>query len=84
MDFQDYLWKEVADCHMKEGIQGATFMVKNTRGGTVTLEYLPKSQARMLYRYAQEREEEMSEYRRQRELEDSRARAGGGNNSEYK
>jgi len=79
MDFQDFLWKEIADCHMKEGILGATFTVKIIKGGgIVSLDYLPKSQARLLYRYAQEREEEMDEYRRQRELEDSRARAGGG------
>jgi hypothetical protein len=78
MDFQDYLWKEIADCHMKEGVLGATFLVKNIKGGQISLDYLPKAQARMLYRYAQEREEEMADYRRQRELEDSRAKAGGG------
>ncbi|GAL76075.1 hypothetical protein JCM19275_2207 [Nonlabens ulvanivorans] len=25
MDFQDFQWKDVRDCHMKEGIMGATF-----------------------------------------------------------
>jgi len=79
MSFQDYLWKEIADCHIKEGILGATFTIKKIKGGgIISLDYLPKSQARLLYRYAQEREEEMEEYRRQRELENSRARAGGG------
>lgn len=42
------------------------------------MDYLPKSQARLLYRFAQEKEEEMSEFRRQRDLENSRAAAGGG------
>ena len=78
MDFQDFLWKEIADCHIKEGILGATFTAKKVKGGIISMDYLPKSQARLLYRYAQEREEEMDEYRRQRELENSRARAGGG------
>lgn len=79
MNFQDFLWKEIDDCHMKEGILGATFSVKILKGGgVVSLDYLPKAQARLLYRYAQEREEEMDEYRRQRELENSRASAGGG------
>lgn len=79
MNFQDLLWKEISDCHMKEGILGATFTVKKLKGGGIlSLDYLPKSQARLLYRYAQEREEEMDEYRRQRELENSRAKAGGG------
>lgn len=78
MNFQDLLWKEVKDCHMSEGMLGATFTVTLMNGGFLKMDYLPKAQARMLYRYAQEREEEMTEYRRQRELEDSRARAGGG------
>ena len=78
MDFDDYLWKEVEDCHIREGIVGSTFTVNTIKGESVELDYLPKSQARMLYRYAQEQEEAMREYRRQLDLENSRARAGGG------
>lgn len=78
MDFDDYLWKEVQDCEMREGIMGATFTVNTLKGQHIALDYLPKAQARLLYRYAQEREEEMAEYRRQRDLEDARAKAGGG------
>lgn len=78
MDFQDYLWKDVADCHIKEGILGATFMLKTVRNFTNMLEYLPKNQARKLYQFAQQKEEEMMDYRRQRDLEDKRAIAGGG------
>lgn len=77
MSFDDFLWKEVADCHMKEGILGATFSVQTTKKRKYSLDYLPKAQARILYRFAQEREEEMSEYRRGRELEQARAAAGG-------
>ena len=78
MHFDDFLWKEVGDCHMKEGIMGATFYLKTIRNRVISVDYLPKAQARLLYRYAQEREEEMAEYRRQRELEHTRAAAGGG------
>lgn len=78
MEFRDFLWKEILDCHMKEGLLGASFTVKTVKGGFVSLDYLPKAQARKLYRYAQEREEEMSEYRRERDLESARAAAGGG------
>ncbi len=78
MSFQDYLWKEVADCHIKEGIMGSIFSVRLTNRGSNIINYVPKAQARKLYRYGQEREEEMSEYRRQRELENARASAGGG------
>jgi len=78
MDFQDYLWKDIADCHMKEGILGADFKIKTVKGQINMLDYLPKSQARRLYQFAQGKEEEMIDYRRQRDLEDKRAAAGGG------
>jgi hypothetical protein len=78
MDFQDYQWKDIADCHMKEGILGAVFKLKTTKGQINMMDYLPKAQARKLYQFAQGKEEEMREFRRQRELEDKRAAAGGG------
>jgi len=78
MDFQDYNWKDVVDCHIKEGILGATFTMTTVRNFNNMMDYLPKNQARKLYQYAQEKEEEMREYRRQKELEDKRAAAGGG------
>jgi hypothetical protein len=42
------------------------------------MEDIPKAQARRLYRFAQEMEETKKEERRQRDLEDKRAIAGGG------
>ncbi|MCL1668016.1 PH domain-containing protein [Elizabethkingia ursingii] len=78
MNFQDYLWKDIADCHMSEGILGATFKIKTIYGFINMLDYLPKQQARKLYQYAQGKEEDMMEYRRQRALEEKRAAAGGG------
>lgn len=78
MDFQDYAWKDILDCHMKEGIIGATFSMKTIKGHTNMLDYLPKAQARKLYQFAQEKEEEMIAYRREHDLENKRAIAGGG------
>jgi Bacterial PH domain len=78
MDFHDYNWKDIADCHIKEGIIGSTFTIRTVRNLRNMMDYLPKNQARKLYQFAQEREEEMREFRRQRELEDRRAAAGGG------
>jgi len=78
MDFQDYLWKDILDTHMKEGMLGATYSIKTIKGLINMLDYLPKAQARKLYQYSQGKEEEMLEYRRQRDLEDKRATAGGG------
>lgn len=77
MDFQDYNWVDVADCHIKEGILGSTFMMRTTRNFTNIMDYLPKAQARKLYQYAQEIEEQMRGVRREKELEVRRASAGG-------
>ncbi|RZK55003.1 MAG: hypothetical protein EOO91_14895 [Pedobacter sp.] len=78
MDVHGYNWKDVADCHIKEGIMRATFTMRTVRNRSNMMDYLPKNQARKLYQFAQEREGEMREFRRQRELEDKRATAGGG------
>jgi len=76
MEFQDYIWKDISDCHMKEEIFGAEFSVKSVKGKISTIDYLPKVQARKLYQIAQEKEEEQREVRRQRELEEKRASSG--------
>ena len=78
LDFKDFSWLNVADVHMKEGVFGATITIKTTSGQTDSMEDIPKAQARRLYRFAQEMEETKKEERRQRDLEDKRAIAGGG------
>lgn len=76
-DFQDYLWKDVGESHISEAILGSTFKMTAVSGFVETIDYIPKSQARKLYQYAEAKEEEMIEYRRQKELEDKRATSGG-------
>ena len=78
LDFKDFSWMNVADVHMKEGVFAATITIKTTTGKTDSMEDIPKAQARRLYRFAQEMEETKKEERRQRDLEDKRAVAGGG------
>ena len=78
LDFRDFSWLSVADVHMKEGVFASTITVKTTTGDTDSMEDIPKAQARKLYRFAQEMEEKKREERRQRDLEDKRASAGGG------
>lgn len=78
LDFKDFSWLNVADVHMKEGVFGATITIKTTSGQSDSMEDIPKAQARRLYRFAQEMEETKKEERRQRDLEDKRAIAGGG------
>jgi hypothetical protein len=78
LDLKDFSWLNVADVHMKEGVFAATITIKTTSGQTDSMEDIPKAQARRLYRFAQEMEETKKEERRQRDLEDKRAIAGGG------
>lgn len=76
MDFQDYFWKDIVDCHMKESMLGAEFSLRTVKGEIDKIDYLPKSQARKLYTAAQEQEEKQRDYRRQLDLEDKIAAAG--------
>jgi hypothetical protein len=78
LDFKDVSWINVADVHMKEGVFAAEITIKSISGKTERMDDIPKAQARKLYRFAQEMEELKKEERRQRELEDKRANAGGG------
>ncbi len=77
MEFKDHQWKDVVDIHMKENMLGADFSIKTAKGND-EMDYLPKDQARKLYQFGQAKEEEARDYRRQRDLEDKRAAAGGG------
>ena len=77
MEFKDHQWKDVVDIHIKENMLGADFSIKTAKGSD-TMDYLPKDQARKLYQFGQGKEEEARDYRRQRDLEDKRAAAGGG------
>jgi hypothetical protein len=76
-DFQDWVWRELGNCKIKEGMLGATISIQTSSRQLVSLDYLPKKQAREVYRYAQEKEEAAHEERRQRALEEKRAAAGG-------
>jgi hypothetical protein len=76
MEFQDYLWKDVVDCHLKEEFLGGVFTVVTNTGLRSTIDYLPKVQARKVYTLSQEQEEVQREFRRQQEMEEKRAGAG--------
>ena len=77
VSFQDYVWRDLDDVHLDEGVIGATLKFKVTNGAWPTVGYLPKVQARRVYAFAQEREEKVREERRVRDLEEKRAAAGG-------
>ncbi|MEN6435632.1 MAG: PH domain-containing protein [Anaerolineaceae bacterium] len=76
-NFEDYIWRDLSNVKLEENLLGATISFHTTRGTMMTLDYLPKVQARKLYSFAQEKEEKVLEERRNRKMEEARAAAGG-------
>ena len=75
--FDDYIWRDLHDARLKEGFMRATLTMLTVKGRRLSVEYLPKEQARRLYSFAQEMEEKVREERRVRKMEETRAAAGG-------
>lgn len=78
VDFEDYIWRDLRDVRLQEDLIGATLSFETSAGDEVALDYLPKKQARQLYRLAQEHEQISLEERRERAMEEQRAASGGG------
>lgn len=77
VDFEDYQWLHLGDVKIVDGMLGSTLTFVVTNGKTLALDYIPKPQARKLYGFAQSKERDAFEIRRQRNMEESRAAAGG-------
>lgn len=54
MDFIDYTWDDIAGTFVKENILGSEFSFSTKTDIQVTIDYIPKSQARKMYTYAKE------------------------------
>lgn len=54
MEFIDYDWDDVAGAFVKENILGAEFSFSTKSDLTLSVDYLPKNQARKLYTFAKE------------------------------
>jgi len=77
MTMDDFLWKNLSDVRISESFLGATLSFDVVGGARVSLDYLPKQQARMFYQHAQQQEESAALTQREHQLEESRAAAGG-------
>lgn len=75
--FIDIIWRDLHGVWLTEGLLGATLVWQALDGRRGRVEYLPKTQARRVYAFAQQMEEAMREERRDRDLEQRRASAGG-------
>ena len=54
MNFTDYSWDEIESTFVKEGILGSDFSFVTKIAISVTIEYIPKVQARKMYAFAKE------------------------------
>ncbi|MCC6356518.1 MAG: PH domain-containing protein [Verrucomicrobiae bacterium] len=75
MEFRSFAWYEVTNLRLAERIGGTTLAFKTITGEPVSVDLIPKKQARHLYTAAQRCEEIAREERRLRTLEQSRAHA---------
>ena len=67
--FTDYIWRELKEARLEEGVMRATLTLYAANGETLRIDNLVKEQARRLYAIAQEMEENVRE--------EKRAEAGG-------
>lgn len=54
MDFVDYDWEDVAASFVKENLLGSEFSFSTKSELTISIDYIPKTQARKLYTYTKE------------------------------
>lgn len=54
MDFTDYNWDDIEATFVKENILGSEFSFSTRTGLTISIDYLPKTQARKIYTFAKE------------------------------
>ena len=59
MDFTDYAWEDIAGTFVKENILGSEFSFSTKTDIQVSIDYLPKTQARKIYTFAKEQLENL-------------------------
>ena len=61
MDFTDYAWEDIAGTVVKENILGSEFSFSTKTDVQVSIDYIPKTQARKIYTFAKEQLELLKE-----------------------
>jgi hypothetical protein len=75
--FTNYQWQDVKASTIKQGVLSSEFQVETIDGQTDSLGNLYKDQAKRLYSFCQQMDQEWREKRRVRHMEEERARSGG-------
>ena len=57
MDFTDYAWEDIAGIFVKENILGSEFSFSTKTDIQVSIDYIPKTQARKIYTFAKEQQD---------------------------
>jgi hypothetical protein len=73
--FDDFLWRDLMNVKLSEGLLGAKLMFE-AKGQKISIDKLPKQEARKAYSFIQEKEQEAAETRRQRQMQEDSAKAG--------
>jgi hypothetical protein len=73
--FDDFLWRDLTSVKLNEGLMGAKLMF-DAAGRKFSVDKLPKQEARKAYSLAQEKEQEATETRRHRQMQEDSAKAG--------
>lgn len=76
LSFEDFLWEDVRNAKLEEGRFSSTLGFE-TGDRYCKLGNVDKDQARALYTFCQQKEQEWRERRRIRKIEEDRAKAGG-------
>jgi hypothetical protein len=45
VEFEDYIWRDLHNAHVKEGLRGATLSMETIEGREFSIDSLPKAQA---------------------------------------
>jgi hypothetical protein len=77
VSFTNYQWQDVKLSTIKQGVLSSEFQIETIDGHTDSLGNLDKDQAKRLYSYCQQMDQEWREKRRVRHMEEERARSGG-------
>jgi hypothetical protein len=77
ISFDDFLWQDIKNVHLKQGMMSTEVSVEAADGRKAKAGGLSKEQAKRLYAISQQMEQEWREKRRVRQMEESRAAAGG-------
>jgi len=77
VSFDDFLWQDVRNAQIHQGVLSSEFQVETVDGRQDALGNLDKEQAKRLYGVCQQMDQEWREKRRVRDMEQDRARSGG-------